>query len=191
MKEDSGTYYGKVYKSTFNDQPFFTVSRRITHGGAFAGVLELSVLPSNFFRFYSTLAYTEGLQYGRHCQQDRRILHLTVADRRNRAQVCGSAFRKHAAFHYRWHLEHGHQERVDRRHGAPHLIFGIPATLVMFLTLFTVLRRTMHLYQEIDRRAAAEEALRQSQKLEASARTSRSRLWGRWHVAGRGRWSRT
>jgi len=50
---------------------------------------------------------------------------------------------------------------------APHLIFGIPATLVMFLTLFTVLRRTMHLYQEIDRRAAAEEALRQSQKLEA------------------------
>ena len=61
---------------------------------------------------------------------------------------------------------------------APHLIFGIPATLVMFLTLFTVLRRTMHLYQGIDRRAAAEEALRQSQKLEASARTSRSRLWG-------------
>jgi signal transduction histidine kinase len=37
----------------------------------------------------------------------------------------------------------------------------------MFLTLFTVLRRTMHLYQEIDRRAVAEEALRQSQKLEA------------------------
>jgi two-component system NtrC family sensor kinase len=64
VKEDSGTYYGKVYNSTFNGQPFFTVSRRITHGGALAGVLELSVLPSNFFRFYSTLAYTEGLQYG-------------------------------------------------------------------------------------------------------------------------------
>jgi signal transduction histidine kinase len=50
---------------------------------------------------------------------------------------------------------------------APHLIFGVPATLVMFLTLFTVLRRTTNLYQEIDRRAAAEDALRQSQKLEA------------------------
>jgi hypothetical protein len=72
---------------------------------------------------------------------------------------------------------------------APHLIFGIPVTLVMFLTLFTVLRRTMHLYQEIDRRAAAEEALRQSQKLEASARTSRSRLWvgaGLWPVEADG-----
>ena len=50
---------------------------------------------------------------------------------------------------------------------APHLIFGVPATLVMFLTLFTVLRRTTNLYQEIDRRSAAEDALRQSQKLEA------------------------
>jgi two-component system, NtrC family, sensor kinase len=64
VKEDAGTYYGRVYNSQFNNQPFFTVSRRLTYGGAFAGVLELSVLPSNFFRFYSTLAYTEGLQYG-------------------------------------------------------------------------------------------------------------------------------
>jgi two-component system, NtrC family, sensor kinase len=64
VKQDVGTYYGRVYKSQFNNQPFFTVSRRLTHGGAFAGVLELSVLPSNFFRFYSTLAYSEGLQYG-------------------------------------------------------------------------------------------------------------------------------
>jgi nitrogen-specific signal transduction histidine kinase/ActR/RegA family two-component response regulator len=37
----------------------------------------------------------------------------------------------------------------------------------MFLTLFTVMRRTTNLYHEIDRRAAAEDALRQSQKLEA------------------------
>ena len=48
-----------------------------------------------------------------------------------------------------------------------HLIFGIPATLIMFLTLFVVLRRTQRLYEEIDRRDAAEESLRQSQKLEA------------------------
>ena len=39
---------------------------------------------------------------------------------------------------------------------ARHLIFGIPATLVMFLTLFLVLRRTQHLYAEIDLRTSAE-----------------------------------
>ena len=48
-----------------------------------------------------------------------------------------------------------------------HLIFGIPAALLLLMTLFAVLRRTQALYGKIDRRAAAESALRQSQKLEA------------------------
>lgn len=47
------------------------------------------------------------------------------------------------------------------------LIFGLPATLALFLTLWTIRRRTERLYAEIDGRMAAEEALRQSQKLEA------------------------
>ena len=38
---------------------------------------------------------------------------------------------------------------------------------MLFLTLFAVLRRTERLYAEIDRRSAAEDALRQSQKLDA------------------------
>ncbi|HZZ60839.1 MAG TPA: ATP-binding protein [Roseiarcus sp.] len=50
---------------------------------------------------------------------------------------------------------------------APHLIFGIPATLLLFLTLFAVLRRTERLYAEMDQRAIAEESLRQAQKMEA------------------------
>ena len=48
-----------------------------------------------------------------------------------------------------------------------HLIYGVPVTLILFFTLFAVLRRTERLYAEIDRRAMAEEALRQSQKLDA------------------------
>jgi signal transduction histidine kinase/CheY-like chemotaxis protein len=48
-----------------------------------------------------------------------------------------------------------------------HLIFGIPATLFLFLTLWLVLRRTQALYAEIDRRSKAEESLRQSQRLDA------------------------
>ena len=49
-------YYGKVYASEFDAQPFFTISRRLEMDGAFVGVLEVSVLPSNFVRFFSTLA---------------------------------------------------------------------------------------------------------------------------------------
>ncbi|MFO1108854.1 MAG: response regulator [Bradyrhizobium sp.] len=48
-----------------------------------------------------------------------------------------------------------------------HLIFGVPATLALFLTLWIILRRTKRLYAAIDGRVAAEQALRQSQKLEA------------------------
>src|SRR5262249_40461994 len=48
-----------------------------------------------------------------------------------------------------------------------HLIFGVPATLVLFVTLYSVLRRTRALYDEIDRRVALEHSLRQSQRLEA------------------------
>ncbi len=60
---DAGTYYGQVYESRFSGQPFFTVSRRLVHDGEFVGVLEVSVLPSNFFRFFATLAYAEGQQF--------------------------------------------------------------------------------------------------------------------------------
>ena len=63
VKGDVETYYGQVYESIFGAQPFFTVSRRLTLDGQFVGVLEVSVLQSNFFRFYTTLAYSEGLQY--------------------------------------------------------------------------------------------------------------------------------
>src|SRR6202035_5914313 len=50
---------------------------------------------------------------------------------------------------------------------AEHLIYGVPVTLILFFTLFAVLRRTERLYAEQDRREAAEAALRQSQKLDA------------------------
>ena len=48
-----------------------------------------------------------------------------------------------------------------------HLIFGIPATAFLFAGLALALRRTKRLYDEADRREAAEGALRQAQRLEA------------------------
>ena len=63
VKENVGIHYGQVYPSSFNNEPFFTISQRLTHDGEFLGVLEVSVLPSNFFKFFAALAYTRGLQY--------------------------------------------------------------------------------------------------------------------------------
>ncbi len=48
-----------------------------------------------------------------------------------------------------------------------HLVFGLPATAFLFAGLGLALRRTKRLYDEADRREAAEGALRQSQRLEA------------------------
>ncbi|MGA7789998.1 MAG: ATP-binding protein [Xanthobacteraceae bacterium] len=48
-----------------------------------------------------------------------------------------------------------------------HLIFGLPVTLLLFSSLWVVLRRTKRLHDEAQRREFAEDALRQAQRLEA------------------------
>jgi two-component system NtrC family sensor kinase len=53
------------------------------------------------------------------------------------------------------------------RRMSAHLIFGLPATLLVVTVLWVALRRTQRLYDEAERRAAAEDALRQAQRLEA------------------------
>jgi len=50
---------------------------------------------------------------------------------------------------------------------ATHLMFGLPATLVVVAVLWVALRRTRRLYEEAERREVAEDALRQAQRLEA------------------------
>jgi two-component system NtrC family sensor kinase len=48
-----------------------------------------------------------------------------------------------------------------------HLYFGVPATLILFILVLMTLRRTNEFYAEAERRELAEQALRQSQKMEA------------------------
>jgi signal transduction histidine kinase/CheY-like chemotaxis protein len=48
-----------------------------------------------------------------------------------------------------------------------HLIYGLPATALIFGVLSLALQRTRRLYAEADRRELAEDALRQSQKMES------------------------
>jgi two-component system, NtrC family, sensor kinase len=50
---------------------------------------------------------------------------------------------------------------------ASHLIFGLPATLLLLIIIGIALRRTRRLHDEAERREAAEAALRQAQRLEA------------------------
>jgi two-component system NtrC family sensor kinase len=50
---------------------------------------------------------------------------------------------------------------------AGHLIFGLPATLLLLVIIGVALRRTRRLNAEAERREAAEAALRQAQRLEA------------------------
>jgi two-component system, NtrC family, sensor kinase len=197
-KSDAGIYYGQVYRSLFEAQPFFTVSRRLDHDGAFVGVLEVSVLPSNFFRFFSTLAYTGGLQYALIRSDGLILARYPEAPTGAGDRLDGNTgFRKNTAesphngiYTATSPIDHIERRFAYRRFGstplyltsgiatseitseltwdmAAHLIFGIPATLILFLTLFAVLRRTQRLYTEIDRRSVAEDALRQSQKLDA------------------------
>jgi two-component system NtrC family sensor kinase len=48
-----------------------------------------------------------------------------------------------------------------------HLIFGVPATIILFSLVLLVMRRTQEFYAEAERRELAEQALRQAQKMEA------------------------
>jgi two-component system, NtrC family, sensor kinase len=198
LKGNSGTYYGQVYKSVFNAQPYFTVSRGLVRDGEFVGVLEISVLPSNFFRLFATLAYAEGQQFAL-IRNDGLILARYPIAPPGASSRLGedTGFHKLIAqsplggqYTTRSPIDHVERRFAARRLGATalylttgyalttlrnewfrdmaaHLIYGIPVTLILFLTLFAVLRRTERLYAEIDRRAMAEEALRQSQKLDA------------------------
>ncbi len=50
---------------------------------------------------------------------------------------------------------------------ASHLIYGLPATFVLFFIIGLALQRTRRLYAEAEGREAAEAALRQAQRLEA------------------------
>jgi two-component system NtrC family sensor kinase len=198
VRNDPGTYYGQVYNSQFKGQPFFTVSRRLDRDGVFSGVEEISVLPSNFVQFYSTMAYGAGLQYSM-LREDGKFLARYPALRPGETDQLNehTGFRRTIAQNPAggFYDSTSPVDHIDRRYGVrkfgstpiyfsagieesklrqewladivPYLAIGGPAALVVFFTLAAVLQRTKRLYAEVDRRVAAEEGLRQSQKLDA------------------------
>jgi two-component system, NtrC family, sensor kinase len=177
--------------------PFFVLSRRRPSAdGTFNGVAAIAVLPQYFEEFYALIGHSPGSLYallradGRFLARyperpDRGLqpgsaLHTMIAQGQERSIRT---------------IPQSQVDAVERRVGhrklegfpvyvvagidssaiqtewiatmASHLVFGLPATLFLFLIIGVALRRTRRLYAEGERREAAEAALRQAQRLEA------------------------
>lgn len=190
-------YVGRIHASVSGGQPYFTLDRARRDGqGNFAGVIETSLQPADFSRFYEQLTSTPGSGFAL-LLEDGSILAryppLTQEVQLNpqgefRRQITASPA---GGFYNVFSQIDQTEHRVGfrRLRGFPvyvnafiqvpaiykewmigmamHLIFGIPATLLLFVLLITVLRRTQRLYIETDQRLAAEAALRQAQRLDA------------------------
>jgi signal transduction histidine kinase/ActR/RegA family two-component response regulator len=171
--------------------------RRPSPDGAFAGVIVAAIIPKDFEDFYArigqfdgsyyALLRDDGLMLARYPMPPDRPLRLLQPAPALMAMAARSG---NGVYTVRSQID-GIERRIGYRRMeefpvyllagiqtdallaewlramASHLIFGIPATLLLFGAIGVVLRRTEGLYAEADRRAAAEEALRQSQKMEA------------------------
>jgi two-component system NtrC family sensor kinase len=190
-------YVGHIHSSVSGGQPYFTVNRaRRDVRGNFAGVIEMSLLPNDFSRFYEQLTSSPGLGFAI-LLEDGTILarypplagevQLDAQGGFRRQIKVNPAGGFYQAISQIDHTEHRagfrrlpefpvyvsafiqvpaiYQEWMTGM--AMHLIFGIPATLLLFVLLITVLRRTRRIYAETDQRIAAEDALRQAQRLDA------------------------
>jgi signal transduction histidine kinase len=193
-----GIYIGGVHQSASGGQPYFTFNKaRHNPDGSFAGVIEMSLLPSDFRRFYSRLVSSPGLRFAM-LRDDGTVVARFPEGPENQRLRDDSGFRKAIAANpsggtyssistardiarimgYRRipgfanvyvlrGIENAEVRDEWLKGMAAYLIFGVPATALLFGALMLVLQRTRRLYAEQDRREAAEEIVRQSQRLDA------------------------
>jgi len=171
--------------------------RRPLHDGQFSGIITISVAPKIFFDFYRDLAgdttasFTllrgDGAILARHPMPPADISQfrpdsgfmLSVIDHPEGGFVTTThsiddvqrrfAYRKlgYADLYVSDGLRTDAIMYGWMRLMASHLIFGIPATLFLVGLVLVAIRQTRALYAEGERRELAEQALRQSQKMEA------------------------
>ena len=181
----------------YGGAPFFGVTRRRSSpDGSFAGVIQASVLPEYFEGFYAKISREPGV-YISLVRDDGLILARYPATRSDvrvqsgsplaKAMQSGSpegavsiasaidgAARRLAYFKlsgFPVYVVAGLETSAIRAEWlsqvASHLIFGLPATAALIAIVLLALRRTRRLYDEGLRRTRAEDALKQSQRLEA------------------------
>jgi two-component system NtrC family sensor kinase len=176
---------------------FFGVSRRRpSEDGHFAGVIQASVLPEYFENFYARIGHDSGSFFALGLTDGMVLARFPAADRELRLDGNGPIGRKMAAnpkaglitvtspadglerrlgYHrlaeYPIYVAAGLETSAIRARWlstmSQHLIFGLPATALLFLFLALALRRTQNLHAEAAKRLEAEEALKHGQRLEA------------------------
>ncbi|WP_448028798.1 ATP-binding protein [Bradyrhizobium liaoningense] len=194
-----GTFIGTALtpRPPYQGARFFGVSRRRdSEDGSFIGVIQASVLPEYFERFYARIGSDPGSFFAMGRTDGAMLTHFPRLDRELRLDPAGplgqkiSAQPEHGLITVAWPLD-GIERRIAYRRVAEypiyvsagletsairarwfatmgqHLVFGIPATALLFLLLALALRRTQHLQAEAAKRREAEEALKHSQRLEA------------------------
>ncbi|WP_375790061.1 ATP-binding protein [Bradyrhizobium sp. Pha-3] len=176
---------------------FFSVGRRRNNeDGSFGGVIQASVLPEYFENFYAKIGREPG-SFLALIRTDGSILaHFPVIDHDARFEPSGPLgqqivanpetggmtirspadgierrMRYQRLAEYPIYVSAGLETSAIQARWistmAQHLIFGIPATALLFGLLALAYRRTERLQEEADRRIEAEDALRHGQRLEA------------------------
>jgi two-component system, NtrC family, sensor kinase len=181
----------------YQGAPFFSVSRRRQNeDGSFAGIIQASVLPEYFENFYArigrdpgsffALGLTDGTVLARFPSLGRDIRidrngpigqKIAASPRAGLITVNSPAdgLERRLGYHrlaeYPVYVSAGLETSAIRSRWlttiGSYLIFGLPATALLFLILSVALRRTRRLYFESDKRMEAEEALKHGQRLEA------------------------
>ena len=176
---------------------FFGVSRRRPgEDGSFAGVLQASVFPEYFENYYARIGREPGSYFALGRADGTVLARFPAIDSDIRLDPKGSIGKIIAAnptsglitvasptdgierrlgyqrlAEYPIYVAAGLETSAIRARWwstiSQHLIFGAPATALLFALLGLALRRTRHLYFEAEKRQAAEEALKHGQRLEA------------------------
>ena len=176
---------------------FFSVGRRRNNrDGSFAGVIQASVLPEYFENFYARIGREPGSFLALIRSDGAVLAHFPVVDHQARFEPGGPLGQQMAANpqagtmtirspvdgierrmryerlpEYPLYVSAGLETSAIRARWittmAQHLIFGIPATALLFGLLALAYQRTERLEEEANRRIEAEDALRHGQRLEA------------------------
>jgi two-component system, NtrC family, sensor kinase len=176
---------------------FFGVSRRRTNeDGSFGGVIQASVLPEYFENFYARIGREPGSFFAFGLTDGMVLARFPASDQDIRLDRNGPIGRKIAVdpkgglitvtsptdgierrlgyqrlAEYPIYVAAGLETSAIRSRWlstvSQHLVFGAPATALLFVLLASALRRTRRLYFEAGKRLEAEEALKHGQRLEA------------------------